>query len=607
MFRHSLRHKIVGIALGLIILMVITSVLSMIMSARVRHLLDELTIKYIPAYDHLARVDIRSIERALALRRMVIAKMQVPPDDEGYAARLRLFQEKDGEIEQEANAARKLINSIIDDVSTPSDNAALARIDARIDDAITDLRRLLSDEDAELLKQLDSKDLVQVRGTLARVDMLRDEFTQKIDAIRADMLSQVFASTSTVIRNQQKEIVVSAIVTVLAATLGLGFALFVSGGITRPVRRLLEGTRQVEAGRFDQLVSVSTRDEIGQLSAAFNRMVEHLRRNERIRETFGRYIDPKVIEGLIDRPEVAAVDGQRRVMTVMFCDMKGFTSMSEGMTPQGLVKVMNCYLTTMSGPVRAHRGIIDKYIGDAIMAYWGPPFIEESDQARFACLAAIDMVNCVPALQKQLPELLGIRAIPAECDIKIGIATGEVLAGSIGSELMMSFTVKGDAVNLASRLEAVNKVYGSRILVSQITAAAAGDALELREIDRLRVTGQRMPQVLFEVMGRSGALTKQQELLRTCYLDGLAAYRARRWDEARSSFEAALEASPSDGPSRALLSRIDNLRAKPPPPDWDGSWPLSEYPSISSAPREAYQRTVRKDDSGARSAEPSAP
>jgi len=607
MFRHSLRHKIVGIALGLIILMVITSVLSMIMSARVRHLLDELTIKYIPAYDHLARVDIRSIERALALRRMVIAKMQVPPDDEGYAARLRLFQEKDGEIEQEANAARKLINSIIDDVSTPSDNAALARIDARIDDAITDLRRLLSDEDAELLKQLDSKDLVQVRGTLARVDMLRDEFTQKIDAIRADMLSQVFASTSTVIRNQQKEIVVSAIVTVLAATLGLGFALFVSGGITRPVRRLLEGTRQVEAGRFDQLVSVSTRDEIGQLSAAFNRMVEHLRRNERIRETFGRYIDPKVIEGLIDRPEVAAVDGQRRVMTVMFCDMKGFTSMSEGMTPQGLVKVMNCYLTTMSGPVRAHRGIIDKYIGDAIMAYWGPPFIEESDQARFACLAAIDMVNCVPALQKQLPELLGIRAIPAECDIKIGIATGEVLAGSIGSELMMSFTVMGDAVNLASRLEAVNKVYGSRILVSQITAAAAGDALELREIDRLRVTGQRMPQVLFEVMGRSGALTKQQELLRTCYLDGLAAYRARRWDEARSSFEAALEASPRDGPSRALLSRIDNLRGKPPPPDWDGSWPLSEYPSISSAAREAYQRTMRKDDSGARSAEPSAP
>jgi class 3 adenylate cyclase len=584
MFHHSLRHKIVGIALGLIVLMVITSVLSMIMSARVGHLLNELTIKYIPAYGHLARVDIRSIERSLALHRMVIAKMQVPPDDEGYATRLRLFQEKDSEIEQEADAARKLINAIIDDISTPSDNAALARIDTRIDNAITDLRRLLRDEDAELLKQLDSKDLVRVRGTLARVDTLREEFTQKIDAIRANMLSQVFASTSTVIRNQQKEIVVSAIVTALAATLGLGFALLVSGGITRPVRLLLEGTRQVEAGRFDQLVSVSTRDEIGQLSAAFNRMVEQLRRNVRIRETFGRYIDPKVIEGLIDRPEVAAIDGQRRVMTVMFCDMKGFTSMSEGMTPQGLVKVMNCYLTIMSEPIRTHRGIIDKYIGDAIMAYWGPPFIEESDEARFACLAAIDMVNRVPALQKQLPELLGIRAIPAECDVKIGIATGEVLAGSIGSELMMSFTVMGDAVNLASRLEAINKVYGSRILISQTTAAAVGGALELRELDRLTLIGQRMPQVVFEVMGRSGALTNRQELLRTRYLDGLAAYRARRWEDARNSFESALEASPSDGPSRALLSRIGGLRAKPPPPDWDGSWQIEHREFHTATP-----------------------
>jgi hypothetical protein len=141
-------------------------------------------------------------------------------------------------------------------------------------------------------------------------------------------------------------------------------------------------------------------------------------------------------------------------------------------------------------------------------------------------------------------------------------------------------------VNLASRLEAVNKAYGSRILISQTTAAAIGDALELREIDRLTVIGQRVPQVLFEVMGRTGALTKQQELLRARYLDGLAAYRARRWEDARNSFEAALEASPRDGPSRALLSRIEDLRAKPPPPDWDGSWHM-EHREFHTATRGA--------------------
>src|SRR5205807_6974707 len=188
----------------------------------------------------------------------------------------------------------------------------------------------------------------------------RDEFNQKIATIRADMLAQVHASAATVMRNQQRAILVSAIVTALAAILGLIFAILVSDGITRPVRRLLEGTRAVEAGRLDGSIDITTRDEIGQLSAAFNRMVEQLRQNERIRETFGRYIDPKVVEGLIDQPALAATEGQRRVMTVLFCDLKGFTSLSESVTPQGLVKVMNRYLSTMSEPIRSHRGIIDK-------------------------------------------------------------------------------------------------------------------------------------------------------------------------------------------------------------------------------------------------------
>lgn len=573
MFRQSIRRKIVGIAVGLVVLMVITSALSMVMASRVGHLLDELTARYIPAYGDLARANIRSLERSLALRQMVIAKLEVPPDEEGYAARQRLFEEKGGEAEREANAARKLINAIIDDVSTPSDNAALARIDNRIENVITELLPQLNEERANLVKHIDAKNFTEARAALARVDRLRDQAIQKIDAIRADMLSQVFASTSTIVRNQQQMMVISAVVTALAAVLGLGFAFLVSSGITRPVRRLLEGTREIEAGRFDQLVSVSTKDEIGQLSTAFNRMVEQLRRNERIRETFGRYIDPRVAEGLIDRPD-AATEGQRRLMTVMFCDMKGFTSMSEGMTPQGLVKIMNCYLTMMSEPVRERRGVIDKYIGDAIMAYWGPPFVEEAEQTRLACLAAIDMVERVPTLRKRLPELLGVRVIPAECDVRIGIATGEVLTGSIGSDLMMSFTVMGDAVNLASRLEAVNKVYGCRILISQATAAALGADLELREIDCLAVVGQTVPQAVFEVMGKHRELTKQQEMLRSRYHEGLAAYRAARWEDARNAFNAALEVSPGDGPSLTLLSRVDHLQSNPPPADWNGSWQM---------------------------------
>jgi adenylate cyclase len=150
------------------------------------------------------------------------------------------------------------------------------------------------------------------------------------------------------------------------------------------------------------------------LTAAFNRMVGQLRQKEQIRRTFGRYIDPRVVEDLINQSAAAATEGQRRVMTVIFCDIKGFTGLSEGMTPQGLVKVMNRYLSTMSEPIRVQQGIIDKYIGDAIMAYWGPPFTDEADEARLACLAAIDMMDRIGGLRKELPSCSGsVRSRPS--------------------------------------------------------------------------------------------------------------------------------------------------------------------------------------------------
>jgi class 3 adenylate cyclase len=576
MFRRSIKQKIVGIAAGLIVLAVITSALSMVMASRVGHLLDELTNHYIPAYGNLVRANVKSLERALAVRQMIIAKMQNPPDEAAFTAHVKIFQSVDPEIDREAQAARKHIAAIIDDPSTPSDNAALGRLDDRIETAINDLRERLDEQGATLMKQFEARKFDEARATLARADMLREEFDRKVSSIRADMMSQVFASAATVIREQRQTIWISAIVTGIAAVLGFVFAMLVGSGITGPVLRLLEGTRAVEAGRLDGSISVTTRDEIGQLSAAFNRMIERLRQNERVRETFGRYIDPRIAESLLGETASAAAQGQRRVMTVMFCDMKGFTALSEGVTPQGLVKIMNRYLSTMSEPIHAYRGVIDKYIGDGIMAYWGPPFVDDAEQTKCACFAAIDMIGRLPGLRKELPELLGVRSIPTECDLRIGIATGETLVGSIGSEYMMSFTVMGDTVNLAARLETANKVYGSRCLVSEPTANMCAADFEIREIDRVVVTGQSQPQTVYEIIGKKGALGPQQMLACARYAEGLSAYRAMRWDEARAAFAAAIEAVPDDGPSIALLARVTTFSQNPPPESWDGTWRL-EY------------------------------
>src|SRR5436190_22503342 len=266
MIKQSIKRRIVAIAVGLIILMLATSILSMVMVGRVGRLLDELTARYTPANAHLTRMNILSLERALALRRMVIAKMQEPPDVIVYKAQKQLYDAKDVEVDNEAQAARKLINAIIDDTSTPSDNAALGRIDSRIDGLMSDSRRHLRQTSGELLSALDAQDFVAGRRILTQLDLLRDELDVNIDDVRTELLKIRYDAIARIRSEQTRAVMTSAVVTLLAAIVRLIFTNLVSGGIIRSVRRLLERTRAVEAGNLDQSIDVKTEDEIGQLA-----------------------------------------------------------------------------------------------------------------------------------------------------------------------------------------------------------------------------------------------------------------------------------------------------------------------------------------------------
>ncbi len=575
MIRLSIRRKIIAIALILIVLMTITALLSMALVMQVSARLEDLTQSYVPAYGALARADIGSLQRALTLRRMIIEKSEAPADDEKFAALRKSFEASGAAVDRETKAARSLIDGLIEKGSGFGDTTQLVQLGNRLSDLVDDTRIHLNDEIARLLPLLGGGDQKAVAEALERVDALRDELNRQLDAVRTNMIELLQADSAATARKQRTVLLIGIVLTALAAALGLVFSVIVSTGLTRPVRRLLEGARAVEAGNLDETLAVTSQDEIGHLTVAFNKMVEQLRVKERIRETFGRYVDPRIVEGLISGPALGT-EGQRRVMTVLFCDIKGFVGVSEEMTAQGLVRVMNRYFSAMSAPIHDRGGIIDKYIGDAIMAYWGLPFTADVDQARCAALAALDIVDRVPSFREALPDLLGLRNVPILFDVRVGIATGEVLVGSIGSEVMMSYTVMGETVNLASRLEGANKVYGSRILALASTVAAAGATVETREIDRLALVGQGHSQPIYEIMGRGGALSPQQIELRTRYAEGLAAYRARRWEEARRAFTAALEAVADDGPSLTLLKRIEFLAASPPADDWDGAWHLEQ-------------------------------
>ena len=573
--RFPIGLKIFGIAVGLLILMAAAALLSLRMTRTVDSQLTIIDQNYFPAYVALAQANIRSVEESAYVRRLLLAIAE-PGDNAAKLDQLRQQVATTGKTSDERIAdARRYINRQIADPLDFDDNIALARLDDKIED-LQEQRRRYEGVLGKLLGAAEAGNKPVAGELLGELDDLRDDFDRKIDAARNEMRRLAGAAVIGTRAYQRRVVTIGVALLAIAALLGLTVAALVTLGLVRPVRRLLLGTAAVEHGALDTVVPVTSRDEIGSLTQSFNSMVGELRVKARIRDTFGKYVDPRIVAGLLDRPELTEAKGSRREMTILFCDMKGFTVLSEGMTPAALVNVLNRYITVMSEPVRRNNGIIDKYIGDGIMAFWGPPFTGTDDHSGPACLAALDQLAGLAGFRAELPEITGLRRGFPEVDIRIGIATGDVVVGNIGSEQTRNYTVIGDTVNLASRLEAANKTYGTRALVSEGTNRFAADLVETREIDQVLVVGKTEPQRIFELLGRKGEVSGERLALRDAFGAALAAYRRKNWGEARAGFEGCLEIVPGDGPSTALLRRIAQFCTTAPGLDWDGVWSLTE-------------------------------
>lgn len=291
----------------------------------------------------------------------------------------------------------------------------------------------------------------------------------------------------------------------------------------------------------------------------------HERKEKRwIRDTFTQYMSPKIVDAITKNPDLLKLGGEDREMTVFFSDLVGFTSIAESMTPRELVAVLNEYLTEMSNVVFQHGGVVDKYIGDAIMAFWNAP-IDQPDHAVQACLTALEQ----QARLKDLQERFAARSLP-HIDFRVGINTGHMVVGNMGSQSRFEYTVMGDAVNMASRLEGANKSFHTRIMISEFTYQKAKDAVEVRPLDLLRVKGKNVPIQVYELSTRKGQLSPAQEKGFAHYREGLALYREKKFEKAIAALKETLAALPDDGPSRAYIERCENFIAFPPPPTWDG-------------------------------------
>jgi adenylate cyclase len=282
-----------------------------------------------------------------------------------------------------------------------------------------------------------------------------------------------------------------------------------------------------------------------------------------LRDAFSRYLAPEVVEELVADPGRLALGGETRNLTVMFADVAGFTSLSEGRPPQQVVELMNECFTELTGVIQAHRGTVDKFMGDAVMAFWNAP-VEQPDHAARACAAARDLLEAVARLNTSWAS----RGLPA-ISMRVGLATGPAVVGNVGSRTKVNYTVMGDTVNLASRLEGAAKVYHTLSLVAGTTVDAAQGSVAFRELDWLVVKGRTEPVPVFEVLPR--APSTAQATAHRCFDEGLRAYRAGGFDKAIEHFEAALAADPGDGPSTEMLAQCHEYIVHPPSVEWRGA------------------------------------
>jgi class 3 adenylate cyclase len=285
----------------------------------------------------------------------------------------------------------------------------------------------------------------------------------------------------------------AALVSAVMLLFGVAGALALATVLARPIRRLVAGTRAIADGNFDVTLAVPSRDEIGELTASFNRMAASLREKEAIKRAFSRYVTREVVDEILKNPERLALKEERRDVTVLFCDVRGFTSLAERSAPEAIVELVNSFYTLMIDAVFRHNGTVDKFLGDGAMAVFGAP-IPDADHPERAVRAAL-------ALRAGIAELSQRRGEDGRepVAVGIGISTGEVVAGTVGTADRMEYTVLGDTVNLASRLE--SSASPGQILISRHTYELTAGVVEARALGALRVKGKQQQVEVYEVLG----------------------------------------------------------------------------------------------------------
>ena len=571
-FRQTIAAKIFGLA---IILLLLTIALAGFLLYEVTRTKQDLTIVAnfdVPLTQSLARLHEFGLRRRLAFERWFGALNAAEPNGEIVAEATDNYALFTRKLTDEFSTARRIIEAY--PKNAPGSHT-LTEVETLLDQ-IQPAYKTINNRQREVLDMQLAGQHEKANEQLNLLNDLQGTVQNQRESVNSKMAAWSDSAAKATEQRERRVFWLTIAATTSTVLLGLAVAALITNRLSRPVRSLASAMRDVQGGNLNIELPVSSTDEVGRLTDSFNFFVKELRSKQRLKQTFGKYIDPRILEHVLAQPDAEAVAGGRREMTVLFADLVGFTGLSERLTPLLMVTLLNRHFGLQALAVQEHHGVVDKFIGDSVMAFWGPPFVKPEEHAVLACRAAQAQLAALDTLRRELPDITGLRRDAPVIDLGIGICTGEVVVGNIGSENTRSYTVIGDTANLAARLETANRVYGTHILVAESTAQAVGSQFEMREIDTIFVKGKIETTRVFELMSAAGQLPEELVRLRERYDAARRSYLAQDWDTAEATFRECLQIRPNDGPSRVFLERFQALRLHPPGKNWNGVWQLVE-------------------------------
>ena len=571
-FRQTIAAKIFGLA---IILLLLTIGLACFLLFEVTRTTQDLTVVAnfdVPLTQSVARLHEFGLRRRLAFERWFGALNAAEPNSEIVAEATENYALFTRKLTEEFSAARRIIGAY---PKNAPGSQTLAEV-ATLLDQIEPAYQIINNRQREVLDIQLAGQHDKANQELNLLNDIQRTVQSQRESVNSKMAAWSASATKATEQRERRVFWLTIAATTSTVLLGMAVAALITNRLSRPVRSLATAMRDVQQGNLDIQLPVSSTDEVGRLTDSFNFFVKELRSKERMKQTFGKYIDPRILEHVLAQPGAETVGGGRRDMTVSFADLVGFTSLSERLTPLLMVTLLNRHFGLQAIAVQEHHGVVDKFVGDSVMAFWGPPFVKPEEHAVLACRAAQAQLGALDALRRELPDITGLRRDLPAIDVCIGICTGEVVVGNIGSDNTRSYTVIGDTANLAARIERANRVYGTKILLSETTAQVTGSQFEMREIDTISVKGKTETTLILELLSAAGQLSEELARLRERYEQARRTYLAQEWDSAEAIFRECLQIRPNDGPSRVFLERIQVLRRNPPGRGWNGVWQLVE-------------------------------